>query len=524
MKSFICIDLKSFYASVECVERGLDPLSTNLVVADPTRTEKTICLAVTPSLKAYGVSGRARLFEVVQRVGEVNRERLRAIKSCYVKRKGNDRHSDIIDDHDSPADPEGFTGSSCQATELAADPTLKLDYITAPPRMRKYMEVSNKIVEIYLRYIAPEDMHIYSVDEVFMDATAYLKNYHMTAHELAMKMVKDVLTETGITATAGIGTNLFLAKVAMDVVAKKMPADADGVRIASLDEHSYREQLWAHEPITDIWRVGKGYRNKLAKFGMHTMGDVARCSIENEELLYDLFGVNAELFIDHAWGYEPTEIKQIRAYRPQSNSLGSGQVLKEPYNYEKGELITREMTELLVLDLVKKRLVADQMVLTIGYDRTSLDDPVVKAAYKGKIVSDYYGRKVPEHAHGTANLDHLTSSGRQIVEAVIDLYERIVNPSLLIRRVNITANHVVYEGEVKCPEPERRQLTLLDDIEAESVKREQDYEAEMKERRLQHAILDIQSRYGKNALLKGMNLEEGAMTIERNGQVGGHKG
>ena len=500
VKQYVCIDLKSFYASVECTERGLDPLSTNLVVADTTRTEKTICLAVTPSLKAYvGVSGRARLFEVLQKVKEFNSLR-------------------------ETANGGEFTGKSYLSSELDEDKSLELDFITAPPRMRKYMEVSNQIVAIYLRYIAPEDMHIYSIDEVFMDVSAYLKNYHMTAHELAMKMVREVLDETGITATAGIGTNLFLAKVAMDVVAKKMPADENGVRVAELDEKSFREQLWAHEPITDIWRVGRGYKNKLAQFGMHTMGDVARCSIENEDLLYKLFGVNAELFIDHAWGYEPTEIKHIRQYKPENNSLGSGQVLKEPYDYDKGKLIVREMSELLVLDLVKKRLVTDQMILTIGYDRTSLDDPAVKAAYKGKITTDYYGRKVPEHAHGSVNLDHHMSSGKHIVEALVGLYEQIVNPKLLIRRVNIAANHVIYEGEAGKPEPEKRQLTLLDDLEAENEQKEQAYEAEMKERRLQHAILDIQSKYGKNALLKGMNLEEGAMTIERNGQVGGHRG
>lgn len=504
MKSFICIDLKSFYASVECIERGLDPLTTNLVVADPSRTEKTICLAVTPSLKRYGIPGRARLFEVVQRVAEVNKERERKLLEAKAG--------------------ETFSGKSYFATELESDASLELDYIVAPPQMRRYMEFSNNIVSIYLRYIAPEDIHIYSIDEVFMDVTAYLKNYHMTSRELAMKMVKEVLAETGVTATAGIGTNMFLAKVAMDVVAKKMAADADGVRIAELDEISFREQLWDHEPITDIWRVGNGYRRRLAEYGMKTMGDVARCSIENEELLFKLFGVNAEILIDHAWGYEPTEISYIHSYRPENNSVGSGQVLKEPYSYEKGQLIAREMTELLVLDLVKKRLVTDQMVLTIGYDVTSLTDPDIREKYHGEVTTDRYGRKVPKHAHGTANLDHHMSSTRQIMDAVMELYERIVNPDLMIRRVNITANHVIYEGEVKKPEPEMRQLTIFDDIEEEQKQRLEAYEAEMKERKLQHAILDIQNRYGKNALLKGMNLEEGAMTIERNGQVGGHKG
>ena len=526
MKSFICIDLKSFYASVECIERGLDPLTTNLVVADSSRTEKTICLAVTPSLKAYGIPGRARLFEVVQRVGEVNAERKRRLREGSRSSARRGAGARIGTDGKNAGDPSGtfFSGKSYMAPELDADPSLELDYIVAPPQMRRYMEFSNNIVSIYLRYVAPEDIHIYSIDEVFMDVTAYLKNYHMTPRDLAIKMIRDVLDETGVTATAGIGSNMFLAKVAMDVVAKKMPADADGVRIAELDEKSYREQLWDHEPITDIWRVGRGYKKRLAEYGMKTMGDVARCSLKNQKLLFKLFGVNAELLIDHAWGYEPTEIRYIHDYKPENNSVGSGQVLKEPYSYDKGQLITREMTELLVLDLVKKRLVTDQMVLTIGYDVTSLTDPSIREKYHGEVTTDHYGRKVPKHAHGTANLDHHMSSTKMIMEAVMELYERIVNPDLLIRRVNITANHVIYEGETDKPEPVKKQLTIFDDIEKEQKEREEAYEAEMKERRLQHAILDIQDRYGKNALLKGMNLEEGAMTIERNGQVGGHKG
>ncbi len=520
MRQYVCIDLKSFYASVECLERGLDPLTTNLVVADSSRTEKTICLAVTPSLKRYGIPGRARLFEVIQRVKEVNAWRKRSLLESLKKSQSRNRRGDAPSD----TTEVEFSGKSCLAPELDSDETLELDFIAAPPQMRRYMEFSNQIVEIYLRYIAPEDIHIYSIDEVFMDVTAYLKNYHMTARELAIKMVREVLAETGVTATAGIGTNLFLAKVAMDVVAKKMPADEDGVRVAELDEISYREQLWDHEPITDIWRVGGGYRKRLAEYGMHTMGDVARCSIDNEDLLYQLFGVNAELLIDHAWGYEPTEIRYIHSYRPENNSIGSGQVLKEPYTYEKAQLIAREMTELLVLDLVKKRLVTDQMVLTIGYDVESLSRPEIREKYHGEVKPDRYGRPVPKHAHGTANLDHPMSSTRQIMDAVMDLYERIVNPDLLIRRVNITANHVIYEGDIKPPESEKRQLTIFDDVEAEQEERMLAYEAEMKERKLQHAILDIQKRYGKNALLKGMNLQEGATTIERNGQVGGHKG
>lgn len=505
MRSCICIDLKSFYASVECVDRGLDPLTTNLVVADESRTEKTICLAVTPSLKSYGIAGRARLFEVVQRVREVNRDRL------YTLRKNK---------KDNKAE---FADSSYIDPEIKSHPELQLGYIVAPPQMRRYMAFSNKIVEIYLRYVAPEDIHIYSIDEVFMEVTAYLKNYHMTPRELAEKMVREVYEETGITATAGIGTNLFLAKVAMDVVAKKMPADERGVRIAELDEISYREQLWNHRPITDVWRIGAGYERRLKAYGMHTLGDIARCSVQNEDLLYQLFGVNAELLIDHVWGYEPTEIAAIRQYQPENNSLGSGQVLKEPYTYEKGKLIAREMTELLVLDMVGKRVVTDQMILTVGYDVTSLTDPAIASRYHGPVKADYYGRMVPEHAHGSVNLDHPMSSSKQIVDAVMGLFERIVNPDLLIRRVNIAANHVVYEGSVVWKK-ESRQLTIFDNMEEEIHEEQVRREAEEKERRLQHAILDIQKRYGKNALLKGMNLEEGAMTMERNSQVGGHKG
>ena len=515
------------------MDLGVNPLTTNLVVADKSRTEKTICLAVTPALKSYGVSGRARLFEVVQAVKEINAVRLRE----YRKTVGDKNAC--------------FQGKSADAEELEKHPEYELEYLIAPPRMRRYMEVSNQIVSIYLRYIAPEDIHIYSIDEVFMDVTAYLKNYHMSAHELAMKMVRDVLTETDITATAGIGTNLFLAKVAMDVVAKKMPPDKDGVRVAELDEMSYREQLWNHEPITDIWRVGRGYRKRLSQYGMFTMGDVARCSIQNPDLLFKLFGINAELLIDHAWGYEPTQISHIRQYRPKSNSVGSGQVLQEPYTYEKGELIVREMTELLVLDLVKKGLVTDQMVLSVGYDIESLTDKNISKQYHGEIVKDHYGRRVPKPAHGSVNLDHYMSSTKKIVEAVIGLYEKIVDENLLVRRVTITANHVIYERDLEKLKKEvpPHQMTLLDGfmdgdlseinqddeqsgnifekqyaIEQTNNEKQEEILKEKKERSLQKAILSIQDRYGKNALLKGMNLEEGAMTIERNSQVGGHKG
>ena len=485
-KTYISIDLKSFYASVECVERGLDPLRTNLVVADAARTEKTICLAVSPSLKVYGIPGRARLFEVVQRVKEVNLER---------KAKGLE----------------------------------PIDYIAAVPRMALYMEYSTRIYNIYLKYVAPEDIHVYSVDEVFMDVTAYLNTYHMTARELAKTMIQDVYETTGITATAGIGTNLYLCKVAMDIEAKHVQADADGVRIACLDEESYRRKLWNHKPLTDFWRVGKGYARKLEEVGLFTMGDVARCSLGkpgdfyNEDLLYRLFGINAELLIDHAWGYEPVEIKDIKAYRPESNSISSGQVLQHPYNYEKTRLIVREMTELLALNLVDKGLVTDQLVLTIGYDIENLKDETIKKAYAGDVTTDHYGRKVPKHAHGSINLPRQTASTRLMMEAVMELFERIMNPALLSRRINLTANHVVPEKDVKPVEETFEQMDLFTDYGAREKKRQQE-EAELaKEKKMQKAVLDIQKKFGKNAVLKGMNLQEGGTTIERNGQVGGHR-
>ena len=485
-KTYISIDLKSFYASVECVERGLDPLRTNLVVADAARTEKTICLAVSPSLKVYGIPGRARLFEVVQRVKEVNLER---------KAKGLE----------------------------------PIDYIAAVPRMALYMEYSTRIYNIYLKYVAPEDIHVYSVDEVFMDVTAYLNTYHMTARELAKTMIQDVYETTGITATAGIGTNLYLCKVAMDIEAKHVQADADGVRIACLDEESYRRKLWNHKPLTDFWRVGRGYARKLEEVGLFTMGDVARCSLGkpgdfyNEDLLYRLFGINAELLIDHAWGYEPVEIKDIKAYRPESNSISSGQVLQHPYNYEKTRLIVREMTELLALNLVDKGLVTDQLVLTIGYDIENLKDETIKKAYAGDVTTDHYGRRVPKHAHGSINLPRQTASTRLMMEAVMELFDRIMNPALLSRRINLTANHVVPEKDVKPVEETFEQMDLFTDYGAREKKRQQE-EAELaKEKKMQKAVLDIQKKFGKNAVLKGMNLQEGGTTIERNGQVGGHR-
>ncbi|MBD5519836.1 MAG: DNA methylase [Lachnospiraceae bacterium] len=501
---YIAIDSKSFFASVECVERHLNPLTTNLVVADAERTEKTICLAVTPSLKAYGISGRARLFEVVQRVKEVNIER---------RRKAPGRQ---------------FTGSSYLATELAEHPELELSYIIAPPRMAYYLEYSSIIYNIYLKYIAPEDIHVYSIDEVFMDVTHYLNTYKVSAKELASMIIRDVLSSTGITATAGIGTNLYLCKVAMDIVAKHIEPDAHGVRIAELDEMSYRRLLWNHRPLTDFWRVGRGYQKKLEAAGLFTMGDIARCSLGgerdfyNEELLYNMFGINAELLIDHAWGWEPTTMDLIKAYKPETNCISSGQVLHCPYDSEKGKLIVQEMTDLLVLDLVEKKLVTDQIVLTIGYDIDNLTNTQIKNSYKGEIITDHYGRKVPKHAHGSANLDRQTSSTKLIMEAVMNLYDQIIDTNLLIRRVTVVANHLVDETSVN--ETEKfEQLDLFTDYATLEKEKQEEKERLSKERKLQEAMLSVKKKYGKNAMLKGMNLQEGATTIERNRQIGGHK-
>ena len=496
--TYIAIDLKSFYASVECRERGLDPLDTNLVVADESRTDKTICLAVTPSLKSYGISGRGRLFEVKQRVKEANAGR----------------------QHDAPG--RRLEGSSHFFSELQADPSLAIDFIIAPPRMAYYMEYSTRIYQVYLKYIAPEDIVVYSIDEVFMDVTDYLNTYKLSAHDLAMKIILDVLETTGITATAGIGTNLFLCKVAMDIVAKHIPADKNGVRIAELDEMKFRRELWSHQPLTDFWRVGRGIAKKLEQNGMFTMGDVALCSERNEDLLYKLFGKNTELLIDHAWGWEPTTIAQIKAYKPEKNSVGSGQVLQCAYTVEKAKLIVKEMTDLLVLDLVDKGLVTDQMVLTIGYDIDNLTDPAIRNKFHGEVTTDRYGRKVPKHAHGTANLPEYTSSTRMIMKAVEDLYDRIINPDLLVRRIYVVASRVIPEGEAKEKEV-FEQMDLFTDYEALKKEKEQEQTELQKEKRIQHAILDLQKKFGKNAVLKGMNLEEGAMTRERNKQIGGHK-
>lgn len=498
-RTYIAIDLKSFYASVECVDRGLDPLTTNLVVADSSRTEKTICLAVSPSLKSYGVGGRARLFEVVQKVREVNYQRRMKI-------------------------PYGvFTGKSWRNPELLEHPDWELDYIVAPPRMARYMQMSAHIYSVYLKYIAPEDIHVYSCDEVFMDVTSYLSTYKKTPHELAMTIVRDVLKQTGITATAGIGTNMYLCKVAMDIVAKHMPADKDGVRIAELDEKSYREKLWNHRPLTDFWRCGKGIVSKLAMFGVETMGQIARLSVKNEDVLYKLFGVNAELLIDHAWGWEPCTMDYIKSYRPETNSLSSGQVLHEPYTFKKARVVIKEMADAISMDLLDKGLVTEQLVVTVGYDRTSLENPEIRAKYHGPVVKDYYGREVPKSAHGTANLDRQTSSTSLIMTAVENLFDRIVNKDLLVRRLNITTNHVIPESRVKKKDDKMVQLDIFTDYETLAKQKKEEEERLAKERRVQEALLAIKKQFGKNSILKGLNFEDGATAKDRNEQIGGHK-
>lgn len=496
---YIAIDLKSFYASVECVERGLDPLATNLVVADIDRTEKTICLAVSPSLKAYGISGRARLFEVAQRVQEVN----------YARRRHVAAHA--------------LAGKSYSDPEVKANDNLALDYIVAKPRMSFYIRYSARIYNVYLRYIAPEDIHVYSIDEVFFDATNYLKIHKLSAHQLAMKMVRAVLRETGITATAGIGTNLYLAKIAMDIVAKHKPADKDGVRIAELDEQSYRRLLWDHKPLTSFWRVGHGLAAKLESYGMYTMGQIARCSINNEELLYKLFGVNAELLIDHAWGWEPCTIETIKSYRPKENSLCTGQVLQEPYTFKKARVVAKEMADSMALDLVDKHLVTDQIVVTVGYDIENLTNPSIQPTYNGPITTDGYGRRKPKSVHGSANLGFHNSSSKLITLAVIKIFDQIVSRNLLIRRMNVTANHVVSEDNAHRETHAPIQLNLFTNGESQ---RRQEAERRMtlsRERRMQQTLLNIKKKFGKNAILKGIDFEEGATTRERNIQIGGHR-
>ncbi len=494
---YAAIDLKSFYASVECNERGLDPLGVNLVVADESRTDKTICLAVSPSLKALGISGRPRLYEVKQKVAEINAER---------RRKAPGRTLD---------------GASFYARDLQEDASLAVDFITAVPRMAKYMEYSRRIYAIYLRYIAPEDIHVYSIDEVFIDLTDYGKLYGKTAHELTESLIREVLKETGITATAGIGTNMYLAKAAMDIVAKHLPADAHGVRIAELNEASYRRILWAHEPLTDFWRVGRGIAAKLNARGMYTMGDIARQALRDESVFYQMFGVNAEYLIDHAFGLESTTIADIRRYSPENHSIGSGQVLPEGYSHAKGRMIVREMAEALADDLLEKGVVSDCFVLYVGYDIENLRDPGRAENYRGETAKDWYGRTVPKAAGGTARLDHWTSSAKEITDALVSVYEKTTDPALLVRRINVSAAGVRPEAEA--PKKQAVQLNLFQDAAAEIEHSDREEAERKRERKAREAMLEVRRRFGKNAVLKGADLEEGAMTAVRNKQIGGHK-
>lgn len=484
---YICIDLKSFYASVECSLRGLDPLNTNLVVADPSRTEKTVCLAVSPSLKKYGIPGRARLFEVLQKVKEVNKYRL---------------HN---------TDEQKFEGESYLDGELTNNKNLKLDFIIAPPQMKKYMEYSSNIYNIYLKYLSPDDIFPYSIDEIFADITGYLNTYKISPEKFVTQMIKDVYDQTGITATAGVGTNMYLAKIAMDIVAKHKEANEFGVRIASLDEMSYRKELWNHRPLTDFWRVGRGYANKLSEYRIYTMGDIARLSINNEDLLYKLFGINAELLIDHAWGYEPCTMQDVKKYRPSTNSISSGQVLHCPYNYEDAKLIVMEMADLLSLDLTRKKLVTKQLVLTIEYDVENIKEKI----YNGKTKIDRYGRVIPKHAHGTINIDTYTASSKIITKNFVKLYEKIVDKNLLVRKIYLVASNVLNQDDDKT---KNNQINLFDICE-----NSYNNEKSKKDNKLQNAILEIQQKYGKNAILKGMNFEKAGTTIERNKEIGGHK-
>lgn len=519
-KQYIAIDLKSFYASVECVDRNLDPLDTYLVVADESRTAKTICLAVTPALKAYGISSRARLFEVIQSVAEINGYRSGELESLYETVDTTGRRA---------ASSPAFTKKCTFDTELKLHPEYELDYIIAPPRMAKYIEVSTQIYNIYLKYVSPEDIHVYSIDEVFIDVTPYLKMYGCDAEELARRMIGEVLKKTGITATVGVGTNLYLAKIAMDVYAKKMPADANGARIAYLDEQLFRKHLWDHTPITDFWRIGPGISRRLAEYGMHTQGDIALCSVENEDLLYDLFGINAELIIDHAWGWEPCTIKDVKSYVPVENSLGTGQVLHRPYEFDEARLVLREMAELLVLDLVRKDLQTDQIVLHVGYDISNLtkEREDIAKSYKGEITQDPYGRRTPKYVRGTVNLGKYSSSAMKIMDAVTQRFEKIVDSKLLIRRINLTANHILRNEDVGKIETERgpvyKQLDIYTDFEELKAAIGEGTIRDARERELQKVTIAIKEKFGKNAILRGMSFLEGATTKDRNEQIGGHK-
>lgn len=502
---YVAIDLKSFYASVECIDRNLDPMTTNLVVADESKTEKTICLAVSPSLKSYGIPSRPRLFEVIQSVNKENHKRKMKIPN------------------------KEFLGKSINILELNKKPSLEIDYIVAPPRMAKYIDFSTEIYKVYLKYIASEDIHVYSIDEVFMDVTHYLKAYKMTPREFAQAVIKDIYETIGITATAGIGTNLYLCKIAMDIVAKNIEPDENGVRIAELNEMKYRKLLWNHRPLTDFWRVGKGYTKKLEENGLYTMGDIARCSIgksnryyHNEDLLYKLFGVNAELLIDHAWGYEPCTMKHIKSYKPQTNSICSGQVLQYPYTFDKTRIVVREMVEMLTLDLVDRNLVTDQIVLTVGYDIENLTNPAVKNLYKGEVKIDNYGRKIPKNAHGTANLGRQTTSTYLITKRALELFDNIVDKNLLVRRISMSANHVVSEKEVTSQD-NYEQLSMFVDYEELNKKKIEENQILERERKMQKAMLDIKKKFGKNAVLKGINIQDGSTAKERNAKIGGHK-
>ncbi|MCH5229501.1 MAG: DNA methylase [Muribaculaceae bacterium] len=490
-RHYIAIDLKSFYASVECIERGLDPLDTCLVVADSSRTEKTICLAVSPALKRYGTGGRPRLFEVVQKIREVNLGR---------GKKGKSESNKFLESH----------------------PDYSIDFIIAPPRMQLYIDYSSRIYDIYLHFIAPEDIHVYSIDEVFIDVSSYLKTYNMSTHELAMTIIREVLKKTGVTATAGIGSNLYLSKIAMDIVAKKMPPDKDGVRIAELDEMSYRKILWDHQPLTDFWRVGRGIARSLASYNIFTMGDIARQSINNEQLLYNLFGVNAELLIDHAWGWEPVTISDIKDYKPETKSLSSGQVLQEPYTAEKVKTVVLEMADAISFDLIEQKLVTNQIVLTIGYDVESLKNETIRFKYKGKIKKDFYGREVPNHSHGTANFEVPTSSSNKIMDKVSELFDRIINPDLLVRRITLSVNNLIDEKKINY-QKYTPQLDLFSDWEEIQKQQDKEIETNRKERNRQQALLNLRKRYGKNVVLRGLNYAEGSTQKERNKQIGGHK-
>ncbi len=497
--TYVAIDLKSFFASVECVLRGLDPMNVHLVVADESRTEKTICLAVSPALKAWGVPGRPRLFEVIQRVNAINASRLSAAPS------------------------HAFIGESCLSSEVKADPSRKLSYLVAPPQMARYVEYSTRIYSIYIKYVSPKDIHVYSIDEVFIDATEYLAASGLSARAFAMQLILDVLRSTGITATAGIGPNLYLSKIALDIGSKHIAPDENGVRISELDEMRYRQLLWNHRPLTDFWRVGPGYARRLEACGLYTMGDVARQSLLNEDVLYDLFGVNAELLIDHAWGWEPCSIADIKAYKPENSSIGSGQVLTCPYTFEQTLLVVKEMADALALQLVDKHMVTDMIVLDVGFDVSNVSSANIRGAYGGEVKNDRYGRRAPKPAHGSARLSRKTSSSRLITDAAAKLFTSIADPRLMVRRLSIAAANIVDEAEAAHPAEQEEQLDMFTDYEARDKRRAEEDRVLARETKRQRTILEIKKKFGKNAILKGLDLMDCATAQERNGQLGGHK-